>query len=387
MPSNIGKIAGPMLVDNLERLGVDLSIETDLLYVDVSNRRIGVNTSTPSDDFAVDGNVSVSGNVAAENFVGPQITVSGDTISATDTDGNLVLAPNGLGVVSVSSKRITNVPTPLDGNDAVNKDYVDNRVDNEVSAIQLEDSRVEVIDVDLGQGNVVTTVDGNVIQFVTANGVTVNSNLVVQNIVLSGNSVSSLDVNGNVNLTPNGQGTVVVNTTTALTMPVGTTSERPATPQLGQTRFNSATSFLEYYNGTEWINASAMALSITSQTIQGDGSTDTFALNESTTTEGILVSINGTVQKPFVAYEVVGRDIVFAEPPAVTDFIDVRYIAAGYAISEVYLPTLSKAAVLALPSPTKGQTVFVNDGDAGNPCLAVFDGAVWKVINFGLTLV
>ena len=44
----IGRISGPMLRANLERLGVDLSIETDLLYVDVNNNRIGINQAVPT---------------------------------------------------------------------------------------------------------------------------------------------------------------------------------------------------------------------------------------------------------------------------------------------------------------------------------------------------
>ena len=41
----IGRISGEMLLPNLERDGVDLAIETDLLYFDVVNKRIGIKTS------------------------------------------------------------------------------------------------------------------------------------------------------------------------------------------------------------------------------------------------------------------------------------------------------------------------------------------------------
>ena len=55
-----------------------------------------------------------------------------------------------------------------------------------------------------------------------------------------------------------GNGTVTVASTVgsaatgALTLPVGTTGERP-TPVTGMTRFNSTTSFMEFYNGTAWV--------------------------------------------------------------------------------------------------------------------------------------
>ena len=53
------------------------------------------------------------------------VRITGNTISSTDADGNIVLDPNGAGVVNVSDSRITNVSTPIDGKDAVNKSYAD----------------------------------------------------------------------------------------------------------------------------------------------------------------------------------------------------------------------------------------------------------------------
>lgn len=41
--------------------------------------------------------------------------------------------------------------------------------------------------------------------------------------------------------------------TTALTIPVGTTAQRPGTPALGMHRMNTTTGFAEYWNGSAWI--------------------------------------------------------------------------------------------------------------------------------------
>jgi hypothetical protein len=47
-------------------------------------------------------------------------------------------------------------------------------------------------------------------------------------------------------------GAVVVNTSGALTLPEGTTAERPAIPASGDIRFNTTLTQFEGYNGTAW---------------------------------------------------------------------------------------------------------------------------------------
>ena len=54
-----------------------------------------------------------------------QIDINGNTISTTDTDGNLVLDPNGSGAVNVNSSKIINVTDPTNAQDAATKAYVD----------------------------------------------------------------------------------------------------------------------------------------------------------------------------------------------------------------------------------------------------------------------
>lgn len=53
------------------------------------------------------------------------ININGNTISSTDTNGDITIDPNGTGVVNVNSSRITNVSAPVDTNDAATKQYVD----------------------------------------------------------------------------------------------------------------------------------------------------------------------------------------------------------------------------------------------------------------------
>jgi len=45
---------------------------------------------------------------------------------------------------------------------------------------------------------------------------------------------------------------------------------------------------------------------------------------------------------------------------------------------------LESYTVATLPSvPATGSLIFVSDGDAGSPCLAVYDGSNWKIISLG----
>src|SRR6056300_1078106 len=72
----IQRITGPMLESNLVRNGFDLAFETDLLYLDVINGRIGVKTDAPCNfGLDVNGNTRVQGN---QTITG-DLTVQGTT--------------------------------------------------------------------------------------------------------------------------------------------------------------------------------------------------------------------------------------------------------------------------------------------------------------------
>lgn len=55
------------------------------------------------------------------------ININGNTIGATDTNGNLSLAANGTGTIAVNNFRITGLAEPVNANDAATKAYVDAR--------------------------------------------------------------------------------------------------------------------------------------------------------------------------------------------------------------------------------------------------------------------
>jgi hypothetical protein len=92
----INRISGNILQDNLVR-GSDLSIQGNLIYFDINNNRIGVRTSTPSDDFEVEGILRV-GNVTIDS------------------------AAN----ISAGNVNIVNLAEPVANSDAATKFYADN---------------------------------------------------------------------------------------------------------------------------------------------------------------------------------------------------------------------------------------------------------------------
>src|SRR5210317_982811 len=130
----VGRISGPLLKANLIRNGIDLAFETDLLYLDVNNQRVGIKNSSPQHELDVTGtsrvnnltvtntatlgDVVVQGNTISSNqtylnlgtldnvvyqnrLTVDSIDIEGNTISTNDSNTNLEFRPNGTGTVEV----------------------------------------------------------------------------------------------------------------------------------------------------------------------------------------------------------------------------------------------------------------------------------------------
>jgi hypothetical protein len=75
--SEIGKISGQILADDLRRDGKNLSFDSDLLYLDVVNRRVGVKNTGPTTGFLVSGDIKTDYlSVTAPN-ISPNFTTIG----------------------------------------------------------------------------------------------------------------------------------------------------------------------------------------------------------------------------------------------------------------------------------------------------------------------
>lgn len=89
----IGRISGPLLKSNLERNGIDLAFETDLLYLDVNNNRIGVNTASPVYDLDVNGTTRTTDLLVDNQLDIGDLTISGNTIQSNLPTINMIASP------------------------------------------------------------------------------------------------------------------------------------------------------------------------------------------------------------------------------------------------------------------------------------------------------
>jgi len=177
----LGKVAGPMLKDNLLRNGTDLQIDTDLVYFDVVNRRVGIANTIPGNTLTVNGSFTTSNIYINNNQINSLV-------------GNLVL--NAIsGNISANNLRIVNVATPVNISDAVNKLYVDTAIATSEPNLTISDgTRTD----NVGINYETLTFFGNTSQmnvYVTNNQVTfgfISVPTFYNNVNINGNAITNL---------------------------------------------------------------------------------------------------------------------------------------------------------------------------------------------------
>ena len=90
----IGRISGSVLKANLTRNGTDLAFETNLLYLDVTNSRVGIGTSEPATSLHVNGDITVATNNKL------RLRDSGTYINS-NADGDLDIVSDGTDDTSI----------------------------------------------------------------------------------------------------------------------------------------------------------------------------------------------------------------------------------------------------------------------------------------------
>ena len=146
--SQVGRISGPLLFANLERNGIDLAFETDLIYLDVTGNKIGIRNSSPTNDLHIldttrtvslitdtqadianiniqdttiqpfPGNLFLDARykITANNIQTGDVFIDDNYISTTNSNSNLELRPNGTGRVEVFSDLEVGGDIHADGN-------------------------------------------------------------------------------------------------------------------------------------------------------------------------------------------------------------------------------------------------------------------------------
>jgi hypothetical protein len=101
-------------------------------------------------------------------------------------------------------------------------------------------------------------------------------------------------------------------------------------------RYSDTLGAIEWYTGSSWQSASTTFTVIADEQFNGDGSQVNFTLSAASTTNGTIVSINGVLQIPTLAYSVGGvgsTTLTFTEAPAIGDVIDVRRLTTTQTVT------------------------------------------------------
>lgn len=123
--AQLGRISGPLLSDNLLRNGSDLAFETNLLYLNVTGKYIGVKTNGATNDLSVNGTTATTelivdtyaalGNLDISGYQ-IQNPISSITFSPNQSSNPTVVAP----IIQTPNLQITsNVISNLVSNDNI----------------------------------------------------------------------------------------------------------------------------------------------------------------------------------------------------------------------------------------------------------------------------
>ena len=334
--SQLGRISGPLLDANLNRLGVDLtfrnySVNDDLLYLEVTGNKIGVNKTPVSHKLEVDGTSKTTdivvdtqaqiGNIVASTNNFTTYTVANITISPNQTNplitadhvragdlsfkdniisnyqvnGTVTLNPNGAGIVEIQSLTTINADLSVTGNFVINGNLTeatniivgDNIVDTVIIAPDFSQSIIpgDNIQYDLGSTtkrwrNIYSHQNSNIGSLVY-NDITISNqmfiesglpsistlqsnddlrllpdtgNIFIERYKIETDNITNLDATAGI-LAATGIGYVRFMDTNALIIPSGNNANRNASPEVGDTRWNTedpVDNYLECFDGTTW---------------------------------------------------------------------------------------------------------------------------------------
>jgi hypothetical protein len=349
--SQLGRIGGQVLTDNLLRAGVDLAFETDLLYLDVNNQRIGVKDSTPVYDLDVNSNIYANdltvvtqlapgnlrinspetittsvggidvyinggGEIFHDRLVTANLVLDGNRRSSS-RNSNIVFDPNGSGTVQLMSDTNITGDLAVSGNISMSGNltglgtltFGDQTLDTVTINTDFTQSIIPGDDLTFAMG--ADAGDSSARRWAEmhspewryiTNGAWPGSGIIPQSAVVSSqmtldgvnNKISAIQSNDDILLSPhtgivrieatrwqNNDITNLLNTpltlaatntgyynisgTNAMIIPAGPDLDRRASPEVGETRWNTDEEYLECFDGTVWAVSTGGGIEVTSE--------------------------------------------------------------------------------------------------------------------------
>jgi hypothetical protein len=234
------------------------------------------------------------------------ITINGNTISSTNTDGNVTIDPNGTGAVDVSNSKIINLSTPTSAGDAATKGYVDAIVGGDTIQLQIAgdtgtgDITLADSDLRIAGGTGLTSV---------ASGTTITINL--DNTAVTPNTYGSATAIPVITIDQQGRitsaSTATISTTLNISAEAGTGSvslidsslsiaagEGINTTAIGNTITISGEDATTSNKGIAQFSADNFAVSGGEVTIKNGGVSNDELVNSSVTVSGATIALGGS---------------------------------------------------------------------------------------------
>ena len=209
------------------------------------------------------------------------ITIDGNTITTTNTNGTLIVDPNGTGSISLHAN------TDIVGNVTISGTATLNgqTLLASVNVTDLTDTRL------IFAGASGELMDSANLTW-ASNTLVINGAATVDNVRVDGNTISATNTNGSLTLTPAGTGTVVVNSTTGLIVPSGLLGTRPTALALGNAaiRYNETSNRFEGTVAGAWTGLGGIV----------DIDQDTYITAEQSTDEDKLRFYTGGTQELYI---------------------------------------------------------------------------------------
>jgi len=254
--------------------------------------------------------------------VGSNVRIADNTIYTLNTNGDLILNPNGIGNVVANAHVVPDTTLIRNLGSSTH-------VWNELYVKYADVGNIVIGTITIPVGNLHIT-GGTNGQYLQTDGA---GNLDWNTIPLSaGGNNTQIQYNNN-GVLDGSSAFTFDNTSNTVTVANLTTTAVANLNNVSNVRISGGTvGFVLQTDGAgnlSWAAPLGNTQIILDQQLVGDSTTTQFSLISPAFTNSVLVSLNGVQQLPNVAYSISGNVISFTEAPATSDVIDIRFLTGG----------------------------------------------------------